>query len=64
MENLLSTIAIIGIYIDIDYNWDPILLYILDLEFNLLKYIKCQDDEAPQGNSGWQIYEIFDSLII
>ena len=23
----------------------------------------CQDDEAPQGNSGWQIYKIFDSLI-
>ena len=28
-----------------------------------LGIIYCQDDEAPQGNSGWQIYEIFDSLI-
>ena len=40
LENLLPTIAIIGIYIDIDYNWDSILLYILNMEFNLLRYIK------------------------
>ena len=40
LENSLSTIAIIGIYINIDYNWDPILLYILNIEFNSPGYIK------------------------
>ena len=40
LEDLLSTIVIIGIYIDIDHNWDSILLYILDMELNLSKYIK------------------------
>ena len=32
--------ATIGIYINIDYNWNPTLLYILDMEFNLSEYIK------------------------
>ena len=44
LEDLLSTIIIIRIYINIDYNWDSILLYILDLKFNLLGYIKNSKD--------------------
>ena len=40
LENLLPAIVIIGIYIDIDYNWDSALLYILDIELNLPGYIK------------------------
>ena len=40
LEDLLPTIVIIGIYIDINYNWDLTPLYIPDVEFNLLEYIK------------------------
>ena len=44
LEDLLPTIIIIKIYININYNWDPILPYILDIKFNLLKYIKNSKD--------------------
>ena len=40
LENSLPTVITIEIYINIDYNWDPILLYILDIKLNLLGYIK------------------------
>ena len=40
MENLLPAVIIIGIYIDINYNWNPVLLYILDMELNSPEYIK------------------------
>ena len=40
LENLLLTITIIKIYIDINYNWDSVLLYILNMELNLLRYIE------------------------
>ena len=44
LENLLPTIATIEIYININYNWNSISLYILDIEFNLLGYIKNSED--------------------
>ena len=44
LENSLSTIAIIGIYKNINYNWDSTLLYILNIKLNLLKYIKNSKD--------------------
>ena len=49
MENSLSAVATIGIYIDIDYNWDSALLYILDIKFNLSKYIENSEDLDLDG---------------
>ena len=44
LEDPLPAIATIGIYIDIDYNWDPVLLYISDIELNSPGYIENNKD--------------------
>ena len=49
LENLLSTIVTIGIYIDIDYNWDPAPPYIPDVELNLPGHIENSED----SDSDW-----------
>ena len=59
LENLLPAVIIIGIYIDIDYNWDPALLYILDIELNLPGYIENSEDLDLDG---LKIQTIFDRL--
>ena len=40
MKNPLPTIVITGIYIDINYNWNPISPYISDIKLNSPGYIK------------------------
>ena len=49
LENLLSTMATIRIYIDINYNWDFVPLYILDIEFNLPGYIENNKNSDLDG---------------
>ena len=44
LENLLPTIATTGIYIDINYNWDPAPPYIPDMKLNLPGYIENSED--------------------
>ena len=59
----MPTIATIGIYIDIDHNWDLVLLYILNVEFNSPRYIKNSENLDLDGLEMQLINEVYLNII-
>ena len=49
LEDPLPAVAITGMYIDIDHNWDPASPYIPDVELNLPRHIESSEDLDLDG---------------